>query len=123
MRLVGFWKYISARQLAADLTEKGYPVSDDTVLRWKKEGKPDPRAADKLYTLLGIRQKAKEPPVPPEWVEGLVKEIRMNRAVIQAAFAVGDPGFVQRVLARLAAQEEPTEQPDDEAPVETDAAT
>lgn len=51
----------------------------------------------------------------PAWVEGLVAEIRLNRAVIQAAFAVGDPDFVQRVARRLGAPEEPHEQPDDAA--------
>ena len=59
----------------------------------------------------------------PEWAEGLLREVRLNRAVIQAAFAVGDPGFVQRVMDRLASLEEPPTPRGDEAHAGAGAAT
>lgn len=66
------WKYISARALAADLTEAGYPVSEDVVQRWKRNQQVDPRAADKVAELLGMRVDAKKEPPEPVWVERLL---------------------------------------------------
>jgi hypothetical protein len=70
---VRLWKYLSARAIALDLTAAGYPVSPDVVQRWKKAGKPDPRAADKLAELLGLDTKKEAP--RPEWVEELVARL------------------------------------------------
>ena len=69
------WKYVSARALAADLTEAGYPVSKDTVLRWKRRGRPDPRAADKVYALLGVRPTTTKEAAEPSWVQRLEQKV------------------------------------------------
>lgn len=64
-----------------------------------------------------------ETPPEPAWLEGLVREIRMNRAVIQAAMAGADPAFVSRVLDRLGALESRPTLSGGEAPDPIDAAT
>lgn len=74
---VRLWKYISARALANDLTDAGYPVSEDVVQRWKRQRHVDPRAADRVSELLGLDME-KEPP-EPKWVERL--EMKLDQIV------------------------------------------
>lgn len=96
--MVRFWKYISARALAADLTDAGYPVSEDVVQRWKRNRQVDPRAADRVAELLGL-DTTKEAP-RPEWAKGLPDDVA--EAVV-TRLAAPDSPLVDRLEDRLEA--------------------
>ena len=86
------WKFLSARAVAAALTEAGYPVSEDVVQRWKKAQKPDPRAVDKLAEVLGIRPDTENEPPEPAWVgrlEARLIELRENQDRVAQEAAAG----------------------------------
>jgi len=107
------------------LSRQKLGVSYRTVARWVGEhpdAKPPPAVVPHILKAFGIPETEKEA-LRPEWAEGLLREVRLNRAVIQAAFAVGDPGFVQRVMDRLASLEEPPTPRGDEAHAGAGAAT
>ena len=56
-----------------------------TLKRWRDGGIPPDRIDDVLEAVGGILpDKTKEPP-EPAWLEGLVREIRMNREAIREA--------------------------------------
>ena len=97
-------------------------ISSQTLMKWRQGGIPAGRVDDVLAALEELTGTTKEPP-EPAWLEGLVREVRMNRAVIQAAMSGADPAFVSRVLNRLAALESPPTLSDDEARDPIDAAT
>ena len=105
------------------LVAQGVGVSYRNVARWVGPKRKQP-PADLVEPILGAFGLGhEETPPEPAWLEGLVREVRMNRAVIQAAMAGADPAFVQRVLDRLAALESRPTLSGGEAPDPIDAAT
>lgn len=83
----------SSGKLYRALRDAGYPdlPSERTVGRWT-QGKASPPLSAVLAVsdLLGL-ETTKEPPAPPEWVEGLearlTTEIQSNRAAIVATLS------------------------------------
>jgi hypothetical protein len=64
---------------------------------------------------------------PPAWAEGLtdliLKEVRVNRAVVSAALAGADPDRVKQILARIEAELGPRGPQPDEDPAPPPQAT
>ena len=101
-------------------------VKRAAVANWAAGRHVTPKRLEQVKSLYGLpvaSQGTQKEPLEPAWLEGLVREVRMNRAVIQAAMSGADPAFVSRVLDRLAALEEPPTSSGGEALDPIDAAT
>ena len=103
-------RWANKREVARELTRRGYDVSGETLNRWVREEKEIPSVVERMVLeLYGIPDTTKQP--PPEWARAVAEE--SADAVVRRLVPPELLGAAHRLLADLARLEPPSDEADD----------
>ena len=113
-------RWANKREVARELTRRGFDVSGETLNRWVREEREIPAVVERLVLeLYGISPDATKEP-PPEWARALSEA--SADAVVRRLVPPELLGAAHRLLADLARLEPPSDEAGDVTRVEQDQA-